>query len=62
MEFQSAMDTLLENSLIKDENNIDIKHEPLEDLETGSNLECYSSDDDLPISLVTKKRGKYIHL
>ena len=62
LEFQSAMDTLLENSMIKDENNIDIKHEPLEDLERGSNLECYSSDDDLPISLVTKKRGKYIYL
>ena len=59
LEFQSAMDTL-ENSLVVKDETIDIKHEPLEDLELDSNLE-YSSDE-LPISPVLKKRGTYIFL
>ena len=48
LEFHSAMDTL-ENSLVNEDESIDIKHEPLEDLEPDSNP-------------VIKKRGMYIFL
>ena len=48
LEFQSAMD-ILENSLVNKDESIDIKHEPLEDLEPDSNP-------------VIKKRGMYIFL